>query len=82
MGIFPRLWDCFLNRPNVATHRQVLLQQVVGSVFEIGSGMGLNLPWYPKQLQKLSVIKPNAAQGTIVLKTPELNMETRRPEQG
>ena len=63
--IFPRLCDCFLNRPNVATHRQALLQQVGGRVLEIGFGTGLNLPWYPKQLQELSVIEPNAGMDRL-----------------
>ncbi len=58
--IFPRLCDCFLNRPNVAAHRQALLQQAGGRVLEIGFGTGLNLPWYPKQLQQLFIIEPNA----------------------
>lgn len=63
--IFPRLCDCFLNRPNVATHRQALLQQVCGRVLEIGFGTGLNLPWYAKQLQELSVIEPNAGMARL-----------------
>ncbi|MFO0815736.1 MAG: class I SAM-dependent methyltransferase [Gemmatales bacterium] len=57
--IFPRLCDCFLNRPNVAKHRELLLQQVSGSILEIGFGTGLNLSWYPRHLQQLSVIEPN-----------------------
>jgi ubiquinone/menaquinone biosynthesis C-methylase UbiE len=63
--IFPRLCDYFLNRPNVANQRQALLQQVGGSVLEIGFGTGLNLPWYPKQLQHLSVIEPNAGMDRL-----------------
>jgi ubiquinone/menaquinone biosynthesis C-methylase UbiE len=63
--IFPRLCDCFLNKPNVAAHRQALLQQAGGRVLEIGFGTGLNLPWYPKQLQQLSVIEPNTGMDRL-----------------
>jgi ubiquinone/menaquinone biosynthesis C-methylase UbiE len=58
--IFPRLCDYLLNRPNVATQRQALLQQVDGRILEIGFGTGLNLPWYPKHVHQLTVIEPNA----------------------
>lgn len=78
---FPRLCDCFLNRPNVAAHRQALLQQVEGKVLEIGFGTGLNLPWYPRQVQQLTVIEPNAGMHQLALeriKTSGIHIEVHQ----
>jgi ubiquinone/menaquinone biosynthesis C-methylase UbiE len=57
--VFPRLCDFALNRPFVAKHRQELLRGAAGEVLEIGFGTGLNLPHYPADVRKLTVIDPN-----------------------
>jgi ubiquinone/menaquinone biosynthesis C-methylase UbiE len=57
--IFPRLCDFLLNTPFVARHRGELLAHAQGEVLEIGFGTGLNLPYYPKGIQKLTAVDPN-----------------------
>lgn len=57
--IFPRLCDMALNQPWVAKHRHNLLSHAGGEILEIGFGTGLNLPHYPEQVRKVTVIDPN-----------------------
>jgi ubiquinone/menaquinone biosynthesis C-methylase UbiE len=57
--IFPRLCDLLLNRPVVARHRRELLAHASGDVLEIGFGTGLNLPYYPEAVRKLTTVDPN-----------------------
>jgi len=57
--IFPRLCEFFLNRPFVARYRQELLTTAGGNILEIGFGTGLNLPHYPSQVRKITVVDPN-----------------------
>ena len=48
-----------LGQPYVAKHRHELLSQVSGEILEIGFGTGLNLPHYPEQIRKITVVDPN-----------------------
>jgi ubiquinone/menaquinone biosynthesis C-methylase UbiE len=57
--IFPRLCDLVMSNPFVARHRQKLLTEAHGEVLEIGFGTGLNLPYYPDQIRKLTTVDPN-----------------------
>jgi len=57
--IFPRLCDMALGQSFVAKHRHDLLRQAHGEILEIGFGTGLNLPHYPKQVRKITVVDPN-----------------------
>jgi ubiquinone/menaquinone biosynthesis C-methylase UbiE len=57
--IFPRLCDLLLNRPLVARHRRELLAHASGDVLEIGFGTGLNLPYYPEPVRKITTVDPN-----------------------
>jgi ubiquinone/menaquinone biosynthesis C-methylase UbiE len=57
--VFPRLCDFILNRPLVARHRRELLAHASGEVLEIGFGTGLNLPFYPGGVRKLTTVDPN-----------------------
>jgi ubiquinone/menaquinone biosynthesis C-methylase UbiE len=57
--IFPRLCDLALQQPFVAKHRHELLSQAGGEILEIGFGTGLNLPHYPEQIRKITVVDPN-----------------------
>ena len=56
--IFPLLWEVALNQPFVAKHRHDLLSQASGEILEIGFGTGLNLPHYPEQVRKITVVDP------------------------
>jgi ubiquinone/menaquinone biosynthesis C-methylase UbiE len=57
--IVPLLCDFGLDRPSVAKHRRELLAHASGNILEIGFGTGLNLPCYPKQVQKITTVDPN-----------------------
>jgi len=58
--VFPRICDFLMDRPFVAKHRQQLLATVSGDVLEIGFGTGLNLPYYPAQVRRITTVDPNA----------------------
>lgn len=58
--IFPWLCDFSLDRPLVAEHRRRLLADAAGEVLEIGFGTGLNLPCYPNDIRKITVVDPSA----------------------
>lgn len=57
--VFPRLCDLLLNRPLVARHRRELLADAHGDVLEIGFGTGLNLPFYPQGVRRITTVDPN-----------------------
>ena len=57
--VFPRLCDFLLDQPLVAQQRRELLAHASGGILEIGIGTGLNLPCYPKHVQKITAIDPN-----------------------
>jgi ubiquinone/menaquinone biosynthesis C-methylase UbiE len=57
--IVPLLCDFGLDRPSVAKLRRELLTHASGNILEIGFGTGLNLPHYPKQVQKITTVDPN-----------------------
>lgn len=63
--VFPRLCDLFLNRPLVSRHRRKLLAGASGEVLEIGFGTGLNLPYYPEGVRKLTTVDPNAGMHSL-----------------
>jgi ubiquinone/menaquinone biosynthesis C-methylase UbiE len=66
--IVPRLCDLLLNKPVLARHRTELLATVHGDVVEIGFGTGLNLPYYPKGVLKLTAVDPNAGMHRLAQK--------------
>ena len=57
--IVPLLCDFALDRPFVARYRRGLLAHASGNILEIGFGTGLNLPHYPRQVQKVTTVDPN-----------------------
>jgi len=57
--IFPRLCDFMLGMSFVGRYRRQLLNNAVGQVLEIGFGTGLNLPYYPLQVRKITAVDPN-----------------------
>jgi ubiquinone/menaquinone biosynthesis C-methylase UbiE len=49
-------------------YRQEVLAKVYGEVLEIGFGTGLNIPYYPKHIQKLTTIDVNPGMNTLAQK--------------
>ncbi len=58
--ILPLLCDFGLDRPFVARCRRELLAQAGGNVLEVGFGTGLNLPYYPPHVRKVTAVDPNS----------------------
>jgi ubiquinone/menaquinone biosynthesis C-methylase UbiE len=58
--IFPRLVELSLGRAPVREQRQEALTPLHGHVLEIGFGTGLNLPFYPSQVTRLTGIDNEA----------------------
>lgn len=72
--LFPRLMDLSMSGADLATHRQSLLKNIDGNVLEIGFGTGLNLPFYPEAVTKLTTVDNNPGARAIatrrIHKTP------------
>jgi ubiquinone/menaquinone biosynthesis C-methylase UbiE len=66
--VFPRLCDLLLNRPLVAQRRRELLAHASGDALEIGFGTGLNLPYYPEGVRKLTTVDPNSGMHLLARK--------------
>ncbi len=63
-GLFARIYDPFIwisERRGMRDRREQLLAQARGVTLEIGSGTGLNLPHYPRSLDRLVLAEPDAA---------------------
>jgi ubiquinone/menaquinone biosynthesis C-methylase UbiE len=61
--VFARLYDPFLllsERSGIQDLRRQVLSRARGRVLEIGSGTGLNLPYYPDDLQNLVLAEPSS----------------------
>ena len=57
--ILPRLLDFAMRRESLEPQRRDLLSAVTGDVLEIGFGSGLNLPFYPQTVRRLTAIEPS-----------------------
>ena len=57
--IVPRLCDLLMNKSLLVRHRRELLAGAYGVVVEIGFGTGLNLPYYPDRVHRLTAVDPN-----------------------
>ncbi|NJK51101.1 class I SAM-dependent methyltransferase [Candidatus Gracilibacteria bacterium] len=57
--IFPICLDWAMSDATFSHYRQEVLSNVSGDVLEIGFGTGLNLSYYPPQIQKLITVDPN-----------------------
>ncbi|MBD2731518.1 class I SAM-dependent methyltransferase [Nostoc sp. FACHB-892] len=66
--IFPRLLDWSLSLPNLAKYRQELLADITGEVLEIGFGTGLNLPYYPCSIHKITTVDVNPGMNALANK--------------
>jgi ubiquinone/menaquinone biosynthesis C-methylase UbiE len=66
--IISRLCDFFLNKPLLTRLRRELLAAAHGDVLEIGFGTGLNLPYYPSGVHKLTAVDPNPGMHRLAQK--------------
>src|SRR6516162_4324084 len=66
--IVPRLCDFLLNKSLLARHRRQLLAAAQGDVLEIGFGTGLNLPYYPREVHRLTAVDPNPGMHRLAQK--------------
>ena len=65
MGVYekyvvPRIVDLTLRAEFVSEERKKCLADVRGSVLEVGFGSGLNLPHYPKGVERVVAVDPSA----------------------
>lgn len=58
--IFPWVLDA-TEPKEMAEQRRLLLKDIKGEILEIGIGTGVNLPYYPEHVRKLTVIEPSDA---------------------
>ena len=58
--IFPRICDLLMKQEFLAPYRQELLAQASGEILEIGFGTGLNLPYYPPDVRRITTVDSNA----------------------
>jgi ubiquinone/menaquinone biosynthesis C-methylase UbiE len=63
--LLPRLLDRSMSDDSLTRHRKDLLSQVTGETLEIGFGTGLNLPYYPAHLQKLTTVDVNPGMNAL-----------------
>lgn len=68
--IFP--WVLDVTEPKeMAKQRSLILGEVKGEILEIGIGTGVNLPFYPESVRKLTVIEPSDAMRPRAAKRAE-----------
>jgi len=61
--VFSALYDPLLwvgERTGMAKRRRDLLSEANGRVLELGAGTGLNLPYYPDEIEELTLTEPAA----------------------
>lgn len=67
-AIFPRLCDWMMRDPRLAALRSAVLASTSGEVLEIGFGTGLNLPYYPAEVSRLTTADPNPGMNRLALR--------------
>lgn len=70
--IFPHILDFGMSRAVLQKHRKEILSRARGDILEIGFGSGINLRFYPVEVQKVTVIEPNHALSTMAKKRIKL----------
>jgi ubiquinone/menaquinone biosynthesis C-methylase UbiE len=63
--ILPRLMDWSMSNPLFAQYRSEVLASVQGEILEIGFGTGLNLAYYPYQVERITTIDANSGMQAI-----------------
>ncbi len=66
--ILPYLLNWAMSDPNLAKYRQEVLADVQGEVLEIGFGTGLNLSYYPENIQKIIAVDANPGVNALAQK--------------
>lgn len=66
--IFPRLMNLGMSGEVASQYRKELLKFAEGEILEVGFGTGLNLPYYPKDVQKIYTIDINAGMNPLAFK--------------
>jgi ubiquinone/menaquinone biosynthesis C-methylase UbiE len=66
--IFPRLLDWSMSTPELSKFRAEILANLDGEILEIGFGTGLNLPFYPDSVQKLTTVDVNPGMNALAQK--------------
>ncbi|GKS60240.1 methyltransferase [Nitrospira sp.] len=65
--IFPRVMDWAMQRPAFQAERRQVLAPSYGHVLELGFGTGLNLPYYPAAVRKVTTVDPaNNLPGRVI----------------
>jgi ubiquinone/menaquinone biosynthesis C-methylase UbiE len=87
--IFPLVLDWSLSNRAVEKQRRITLEPARGDTLEIGFGTGLNLPHYPKDVTRLTVLDPERmlerrvrsriAASTIPIEQVQLDASKRLP---
>jgi ubiquinone/menaquinone biosynthesis C-methylase UbiE len=78
--LFPRLLDWSMSSPELSKYRQEILADLDGEILEIGFGTGLNLPFYPSSVQKLTTVDVNPGMNALAQKriaSSVINVEQR-----
>jgi ubiquinone/menaquinone biosynthesis C-methylase UbiE len=57
--VFPRFYDCLMDKPFWDRYRRQQLSTACGEILEIGVGTGLNLPHYPDSVKRIVTADPN-----------------------
>lgn len=65
-NIFPRFYDCLMDKPHWAKYRRQQLHSVSGEILEIGVGTGLNLPHYPQHVRRITTVDPNPGMNRML----------------
>lgn len=78
--ILPRCLDWAMSDIVLTKYRQEVLSEVSGEVLEVGFGTGLNLPHYPKKINKLTTIDANSGMNNLAKKriqSSNINVDNR-----
>jgi ubiquinone/menaquinone biosynthesis C-methylase UbiE len=66
--VLPHIINCAMKTKAVDGERKRCLENVAGTVLEIGFGTGLNLPHYPPTVTKVVGVDPSAASAKLARK--------------
>jgi ubiquinone/menaquinone biosynthesis C-methylase UbiE len=69
--VFPWLCNLAMSREFLVKYRKNLLSDVDGNILEIGFGTGINLPFYPDHVRKITVVEPNQGMNPRAMKRVE-----------
>jgi ubiquinone/menaquinone biosynthesis C-methylase UbiE len=58
--LFPHLLEWALGNPQLGKYRRRALEPAFGKVLEVGFGTGLNLPYYPEAVKRITAIDPES----------------------